>query len=49
MNDNIDPGPETCCLYGDHFADEGLLTPIHECPSPAPTQWEALKDEMGTW
>jgi hypothetical protein len=32
-----DPGP--CCPYAEYYETEGILTPIHECPSPAPDAW----------
>lgn len=32
-----DPGP--CCAYADYYEAEGIMTPIHECPSEAPDAW----------
>ena len=32
----------TCCDYDDFYRDEGLMTPIHDCPAPPPLQPDDL-------
>ena len=40
-----DPGP--CCSYAEYYEAEGIMTPIHECPSEAPDAWVSeLEPEM---
>jgi hypothetical protein len=28
----------TCCKYDEFYRDEGILTPVHECPAAAPLE-----------
>ena len=37
-----DPGP-CCCEYNDFYERQGLMTPMHECPSAAPLLSEMVE------
>ena len=36
-----DPGP-CCCLFGDWYDAQGIMTPLHECPADAPAEEDEL-------
>jgi predicted Zn-ribbon and HTH transcriptional regulator len=39
--------PDPCCDFGWHYERQGIMTPIHECPSPRPDlKTEEMLDVM---
>jgi hypothetical protein len=40
-----DPGPHPICPYCDFYEMENLMTPMHECPQPAPLEEDELASD----